>query len=151
MKFTRDSERFASTEAFDTWHEERDVLWMTHEEQLSGVIFFGPKQPSLDILLPVVTTNPHTMGIRVYDGYSANGLGTQLMNVGHWHYLEKFAPADEPDLIWVESQHDNPAVGMYERFGYKPYAFDNGSGTSLMYLPLNAQVAHPDFKPQIIT
>lgn len=114
-KFTSDSKRFASKEAFFIWQRQGRIIYtlVDGKQNLLGIIWFGQKDP------PIKINANFTFAIRIYASARGQGLSQGFMQLA---FNDLFKHQKPPHLsgIWLETSSDNlSAIHVYQKFGFK--------------------------------
>lgn len=100
--------------------QKREYVWLIGpENDLAGIIWFGPKPFPLDLKLPEHPTD--TFAIRLYENYLGKGLAKpfleQALSIEHHRRLQQ---GEAPLSIWGETDTTNPAaIATYDKIGFR--------------------------------
>ena len=127
-KYTSDSKRFNSRDAFFEWQRQGRIIYTLVDEQqnLLGIIWFGQKDP------PISIDANFTFAIRIYGTARGQGLSQEFMKIA-FDDLQKNQTHSHITGFWLETDQSNlPAIHSYEKFGFKSVSKLDGRNIMLL-------------------
>ncbi len=135
QKFTSDSSRFNNISSFKKWLTQGRIIYTLADKNhnLLGIIWFGQKDPPLDI------DANFTFAIRIYSSARGQGLSQEFMKIA-FNDLLKNQKNSSITGFWLETSIDNiPAIHIYEKFGFQKISLINDR--QIMFLK-NVSINH---------
>jgi len=127
------AERFSSPESFAQWQAKgRTVHWLLADDnKLAGIIWYGKAESPIELPEPAPD---ETFAIRIYEGFSGQGLARPFMKKSLQIYASaKMAAGDPFNGIWLQTDVDNPAaLASYQKFGYTEVTRDEKRVTMIL-------------------
>ena len=124
-------ERFTDLETLTKYFEDREphLLLDIEKDEVGGAIWYGRKDPPIDVPPPVPV---HTFAIRLYEGYAGRGLMKDFMRLSFSEFIgTRYFSAELPEFngIWLGVDKDNhKAIRNYLKFGYETVgSYDDGA------------------------
>ena len=115
-------ERFTDLETLTKYFEDREphLLLDMEKDEVGGAIWYGRKDPPIDVPPPVPV---HTFAIRLYEGYAGRGLMKDFMRLSFSEFIStRYFNAELPEFngIWLGVDKENQkAIVNYLKFGYE--------------------------------
>lgn len=128
--------RFTDELAFLKWSREAGsvILSFMDNEDLAGIVFFREKTHEL-------AQSSATFALRIYEGYTGQGLSKQLMRESHSWLFDTATQTENADFQWIKGAQsvwlsvlpdNHPALRAYDLFGYDIRGLDEVKNRVIM-------------------
>ena len=137
IRFTSDSERFATSEKVKLWVNLGRVVYSLTDNKgnLHGIIWFGVKKIPLSRTMGLSTKDYKvTFAIRLYGEARGRGLAEFFMRKCFQDYLRSrsYKKLGKPKF-WLKVSLDNiPAIKTYRKFGFRKTTKPDKAGKIIM-------------------
>lgn len=141
-QFTSDPKRFSDRNEYDKWKSGGRTIYtlVDNQQNLSGIIWFGKKEPHISKRDILENFDPNKLGItfaiRTYGETRGKGIGRHFMEETFKHFQSlPETQALEKQGMWLETSVDNiPAVRLYQKFGFRTVTTPDEAGKIIMIL-----------------